>query len=92
MAIQTHLVAAIAAGLIFVSAAASGDDATPQPEKRSTVAANPNCLTQTESRISGKGKCRGTGRSYTSDDLKRTGKTTVGEALPLLDPSITVHH
>jgi len=92
MAIRTRIVAAVAAGLILASSAAIGDDATPQPEKHSAAAENPSCLTHIGSRIGAKGKCRGTGRSYTSDDLKRTGKTTVGGALPLLDPSITVHH
>jgi hypothetical protein len=92
MAVHTRVVAAIAAGLIFASSAAISDDATPQPAKHSAAAENPSCLTHTGSRIGGKGKCRGTGRSYTSDDLNRTGKTTVGGALALLDPSITVHH
>lgn len=92
MAIHIRVVAAFAAGLVFVSSAAIGDDATPQPKKHSAAAAQPNCPAQTGSRISAKGKCRGPGRSYTSDDINRTGKATVGEALPLLDPSITVHH
>jgi hypothetical protein len=92
MAIHTRIVAAVAAGLIFASSAAIGGDAAPQPKKDSATAQNPSCLTHTGSRIDGKGRCRGTGRSYTSDDLKRTGKTTVAGALPLLDPSITVHH
>jgi hypothetical protein len=92
MAIHTCIVAAVAAGLILASSTAIGDDATPRPEKSAAAAENPSCLTHTGSRIGGKGKCRGTGRSYTSDDLKRTGKTTVAGALALLDPSITVHH
>jgi hypothetical protein len=29
-------------------------------------------------------------RCYTHDDISRTGATTLGGALPLLDPSITV--
>jgi hypothetical protein len=92
MAIHTRTVAAVAAALVFASSAAFGDDAKPQPEKHSAAAENPTCLIHTGSRIGGQGKCRGTGRSYTSEDLKRTGATTVGGALPLLDPSITVHH
>lgn len=92
MAIHTRVVAAVAAGLLFASSAAISDDATPQHEKHSAATDNPSCLTHTGSRIGGKGKCRGTGRSYTGEDLKRTGATTVGDALPLLDPSITVHH
>jgi hypothetical protein len=91
MAIHARIVAAVVAGLIFASSAAIGDDATPQPKKPSAAAENPGCLTHTGSRIGGKGKCRGTGRSYTSEDIKRTGATTVGGALPLLDPTITVH-
>jgi len=92
MAIHIRVVAAVAAGLIFASSAAFGDDATPQPKKHSAAAEIPGCLTHTGSRIADKGKCRGTGRSYTGEDLKRTGATTVGGALPLLDPEITVHH
>jgi hypothetical protein len=92
MAIHTRVIAAFAAGLLLVSAAAIADDAAPQPQKRSPAAQNPNCLTHTASRIDAKGKCLGTGRSYSGEDLKRTGKSTVAGALPLLDPSITVHH
>ena len=92
MAINTRIAAAVAAGLIFAGSAALADDAKAKPEKPAAVAQSPSCLTQTGSRISAKGKCRATGRSYTSDDIRRTGATTVGEALPLLDPSITVHH
>jgi hypothetical protein len=92
MAIYTRIAAAVAAGLIFAGSAAVADDAKAKPEKPAAVAQNPSCLTQTGSRIGAKGKCRATGRSYTNDDMRRTGATTVGEALPLLDPSITVHH
>jgi hypothetical protein len=92
MTIYTRIVAAVAAGLIFTSSAVLGDNAPPQPDKQSAPAQNPSCLTHTGSRISTKGKCRGTGRSYTSEDLNRTGKTSVAGALPLLDPSITVRH
>ena len=91
MAIHTHIIAA-AAGLVLASSVAIGDDAAPQTQKHSAAAENPTCLTQTGSRIAGKGKCRGTGRSYSSDDLRRTGDATVGGALRLLDPSITIHH
>jgi hypothetical protein len=92
MATYTRMAVAIAAGLIFAGSAALADDAKAKPEKPTAVAQNPSCLTQTGSRISAKGKCRGTGRSYTSEDMRRTGSTTVGGALPLLDPSIVVHH
>lgn len=92
MAIHIRIGAAVAAGLILSSSAAFADDAPPQPAKQSVPAQDPSCLTHTGSRIDTKGKCRGTGRSYTGEDLNRTGKSTVGGSLPLLDPSITVHH
>jgi len=92
MAIHTRVAAAIAAGLMFASSAAMSDDAKSKTEAHPPAADNPSCLTETGSLISAKGKCRGTGRSYSSDDIKRTGKTTVAGALPLLDPAITVHH
>ena len=92
MAIYTRIAAAIAASLIFAGCATVADDAKAKPEKPTAVAENPSCLTQTGSRVGVKGTCRGTGRSYTNDDMTRTGATTVGDALPLMDPSITVHH
>jgi hypothetical protein len=92
MHIHTRVAAALAAGLILMSSAAIGDDGKPKPPGHSADAQNANCLTQTGSRICVKGKDRGPGRYYTSEDIRRTGATTVGQALPLLDPSITVHH
>jgi hypothetical protein len=92
MDIYTRVVAAIAVGLIFVSSAAIGDDAKPKPQSDSAGAQNASCSTQTGSRICVKGRGRGPGRYYTSEDMRRTGATTVGQALRLLDPSITVHH
>jgi hypothetical protein len=54
---------------------------------------NPNCLTSTGSRIPATGTdCTATGRSYSNQDLQRTGATSVAGALPLLDPSLTVVH
>ena len=34
--------------------------------------------------------CAGFGHTYTQDDLSRTGATTAGGALRLLDPTLTV--
>ena len=31
-------------------------------------------------------------RTYSQKDIERTGQTNVGDALQMLDPSITVHH
>jgi hypothetical protein len=51
-----------------------------------------NCIRDTGSRIPPKqGECLPvTGRSYSKDDLDRTGERTLGPALEKLDPSITV--
>jgi len=39
------------------------------------------------------GKCSASPiRSYSQDDVQRTGQTNVGDALRMLDPAITVHH
>lgn len=51
-----------------------------------------NCLRETGSRITkrdGKPRCTGQpGRSYTKDDLDRTGHTNLGDALRALDPAV----
>jgi hypothetical protein len=59
-----------------------------------TAAAAPACALQTGSRIEAKpGDCPAyPGRSYSQQDIDRTGQTQVGDALQMLDPSITVHH
>jgi hypothetical protein len=80
----------IAAGLVLFGCAA-----TPQNAKPAASAAtnNPNCLTDTGDRLSSdKAACRGFGRSYSKDDIDRTGLTSAGDALGRLDPSVTVHH
>jgi hypothetical protein len=85
-----RIAAVIVSGLVLFGCAA-----TPQnPSKPAATAAtqDSNCLTETGSRIpSHKAGCRGYGRSYSSEDIDRTGSTNAGDALSLLDPSITVH-
>lgn len=51
------------------------------------------CIRDTGSHIPpAKGKCLPVaGNSYSQQDLQRTGATNVGQALQMLDPSITVH-
>jgi hypothetical protein len=88
----TRIIVALATGLIFMSSAAIGDDAKPKPQSYSAGAQKANCVAQTGSRICVKGIGRGPGRYYTNEDIRRTGATTVGQALPLLDPSIIVLH
>jgi hypothetical protein len=52
----------------------------------------PSCLRDTGTRIPRKApECSATGDSYTGEDIKGTGAISVGDALRLLDPSITIH-
>jgi hypothetical protein len=89
MSATMRIAGAIVSGLVLFGCAA-----TPQSKPAATAAMkDPNCLTDTGDMItSGKPGCRGFGRSYSQDDLERTGSTHVGGALAFLDPSITVHH
>jgi hypothetical protein len=51
------------------------------------------CVSETGSRIQhSPGSCTTFGRTYSGDDLQRTGEPNVGDALERLDPSLTVHH
>jgi hypothetical protein len=68
---------------------------TPTPRTQTAAAANsgevrPDCI-KTGSRIAAKpGECSAApGRSYSQDDILRTGQTDVAHALQQLDPSIT---
>jgi len=84
--------------LICTAAALLAACATPHP----TTAAAPDSRTAnvtcpeyaTGSHLrSTEGKCTSSPvRSYSQDDVQRTGQTDVGDALKMLDPSITVHH
>jgi len=84
--------------LIFtvVSACAVAAACTSTQPRRNAVADATHsrlCIRDTGSRIPpAPGSClNGPGRSISSTDIESTGKTQVGDALPLLDPSITVH-
>jgi hypothetical protein len=80
-----------------VSASALGCSSTPQPrpDTRAAAAATPRpCSLPTASRIPARpDECSASpGRTYSQTDVERTGQTNVGDALQMLDPSITVHH
>ena len=84
--------------LTVVAALILGACATTPPSPDQTqVAANakppPGCVGQTATRIPVKDdkSCAGFGSTYTQQDINNTGQSTVGAALPLLDPSITRH-
>ncbi|HWJ34977.1 MAG TPA: hypothetical protein VNR70_06910 [Steroidobacteraceae bacterium] len=88
MTANVRIASAIVAGFILAGCVST-------PENSMTVRSaatrhDPTCLTDTGVPVNG-AKCVGFGRSYSSDDIMRTGATSLGEALPLLDPSFTVH-
>lgn len=67
---------------------------TPSKKAKRAVPATDsrNCIRQTGSHIPPpKGKCLPVdGNSYSQQDIQRTGAATVGQALQMLDPSVTV--
>ncbi|QWP76378.1 hypothetical protein J5226_22790 [Lysobacter sp. K5869] len=69
---------------------AAQTDAKTDPAAAQAARKDPNCLTQTGSRVQARGKsaCAGYGRSYDRKDLERTGETDVGQALRKLDPRL----
>jgi hypothetical protein len=78
-----------------VSASALGCSTTPQPRPVTQAAATSSrlCSVSTGSHLPKPNECGASpGRSYSEEDIQRTGQTNVGDALGMLDPSITVHH
>lgn len=69
--------------------ASSGRAPTVSPVSLAT--GTPGCVASTGSRIADPQGCAGEGRSYSQEDIARTGQTTAGGALALLDPALTVH-
>ena len=88
-----YLPAASAIAPILILSACAANTAAVNPKATaSALAQNHACLTETGSRISSENaNCSAFGRSYSSDDIRRTGATSADEALRLMDPSITVH-
>ena len=68
---------------------------TPQPAPKTASSVPPGCVAS-GSRITpsttGTTGCTAFGRSYSNEDIRRTGEDDVGKAIALLDPTITVHH
>ena len=91
--IKKSLIAAgVACAAILAANVASACDQHPSADAAKTTAKNPACLTQTGSHIRAAAKgCTALGHSYDQTDIARTGASTAGGALRLLDPAITVH-
>jgi hypothetical protein len=89
----TYLRAAstIATLLVLAACAATTAGVKPNAALPGPAADNPACLNRSASRIPDGAGCSAFGRSYSSEDIQRTGSPTADEALRLLDPSVTVH-
>jgi hypothetical protein len=84
MIVDIRPLGAIAAGLLLIGCTAAAVKPQPPTDARYDLA----CVVGT--RISSAQPCGSSGRVYSDQDIRNTGATTAGEALRLLDPSITV--
>jgi hypothetical protein len=76
--------------LVIAACAATSPNAKPPA---TTAAQDQTCLKDTGSRMPpNNAGCRGVGRSYSKEDVDRTGATTADQALRNLDPSVTIAH
>jgi hypothetical protein len=92
MAVNLRIAGAIVAGLILAGCAATSRDRVAAADKSAAVAKDSACPNGTGSRIPGGSNSASVCRSYTDDDLTRTGYLSVGDALAHLDPSVSVSH
>ena len=76
--------AALAAGLLLVGCTT----ATVKPQPAAAARNDRGCVTGT--RIPSSEPCTSPVRAYSDTEVQNTGATTAGDALRLLDPSITV--
>ena len=83
----------LAAGWLALALAACAG-APPRDTTKSAAAAAATvpagCVGETGSRIP-QDACAGIGRSYTQEEIQRTGAVDTGQALRLLDPALSVH-
>jgi hypothetical protein len=80
----------LAAGWLALALAACAG-APPRDTTKSAAATAPaGCVGETGSRIP-QDACAGIGRSYTQEEIQRTGAVDTGQALRLLDPALRVH-
>ncbi len=89
MAAYMRIAGVLVATVTLFGCATTTDSAKSKPPTAAVT--DPTCLTETGGLVSGTSKCRGFGRSYSAADIQRTGTTSAGDALAILDPSITVH-
>jgi hypothetical protein len=85
-------VISVLASFVVLCACAGSNASVKRDAATSENQDNSACLKSTGSRIPNSGtSCSAFGRSYSSDDINRTGSTNAAGELRLLDPSITSH-
>jgi hypothetical protein len=90
MATRLQLMSGLLGGFIVVGCAVTPHESKPAINAPQAAVTDPTCLDGTGTRLPAKSAQCSTGRSYSHDDITRTGATNPGEALQLLDPSVTV--
>jgi phenylalanyl-tRNA synthetase alpha subunit len=82
----------IGAALALSLAACASTPPSPDAAKSTVARTQPSgCAgTTATSRPDNPQKCAGFGSVYTKDDMDRTGANTLGDALRLLDPTVSV--
>jgi len=85
---RTLILAGLGAGICLAGCTTAPDTVVEMP----SAAVDLTCAPRTASRIERPdGDCAGApGRSYSQDQLRRTGGRSTAEALELLDPSIRI--
>jgi hypothetical protein len=88
--LRTLLIATLVSASLGGCASTSSNTSTASAKN----AVPPNCIRDTGTRLPAKppGCQNFPGRSYSQNDIDRTGQTDTAEALRMLDPSVTVHH
>ena len=81
----------LSAGLAVTLAACAHDPSAPAGSSAAATRVPPTGCVSTATRLPPDHRCGGFGSTYTQGDIRRTGQTDVGDALRMLDPSITVH-
>ena len=81
----------LSAGLAVTLAACAHDPSAPSSSTSARARVPPPGCVNSATRLPPDHLCPGPGSTYTQGDIRRTGQTDVGNALRMLDPSITVH-
>lgn len=86
---KSSLLAVSMLGALLCTAAALADDSNSASKPDKSTLHDRSCLHDTGSHIpTAPNECSGLGRSYTEEDLDRTGAITIGGALRQLDAFI----